>query len=135
MKKTLALLIPAVFAQGIGNVLLSMGMKEVGNSDWSEFLPLAIGSPTLWLGTVFLIVSFILFISTLSRTDLSFVIPVVSMEVVVNVILANYFLHEVISLARWTGVLFISLGVILVMRSESQKAQRKRENLQSFGRR
>lgn len=99
-----------------------MRMKEIGNSGWFNLLPRAIESPTLWLGTVLLMVSFILFASSLSWADLSFVIPAVSMEVAVNVVLANYFLHEAISPARWAGVLFISLGVIMVMRSESQKA-------------
>jgi len=128
VKKTLAVLIPAVFAQAVGNVFLSMRMKEVGNSNWLDLFPRAIESPTLWLGTVLLIVSFILFASALSWADLSFVIPAVSMEVAVNVILANYFLHEVVSLTRWTGVLFISLGVILVVRSERYKAVEKKEN-------
>ncbi len=127
MKKTLAVLIPAVFAQAVGNVFLSMRMKEVGNSNWFDLLPRAIESPFFWLGTVLLIVSFILFASALSWADLSFVIPAVSMEVAVNVILANHFLHEVISLTRWAGVLFISLGVILVVRSEHYKAVQKKE--------
>jgi len=135
VKKTLAVLIPAVFAQAVGNVFLSMRMKEVGSSIWFDLLPRAIESPTLWIGTVLLIVSFILFASSLSWADLSFVIPAVSMEVAVNVILANYFLHEVISLTRWAGVLFISLGVILVMRSERYKVVEKREDLRAYGRR
>ena len=129
MRKTLTVLIPAVFAQAAGNVFLSMRMKEVGNNNWFDLLPRAIESPTLWLGTVLLIVSFILFASALSWADLSFVIPSVSMEVAVNVIFANYFLHEVISVTRWAGVLFISLGVILVVRSERYKAVRKKEDL------
>jgi len=135
MKKTFAVLIPAVFAQAVGNVFLSMRMKEVGSSIWFDLLPRAIESPALWIGTVLLIVSFILFASSLSWADLSFVIPAVSMEVAVNVILANYFLHEVISLTRWAGVLFISLGVILVMRSERYKVVEKREDLRAYGRR
>ena len=106
-----------------------MRMKEIGNSSWFSLLPRAVESPTVWLGTVLLMVSFILFASSLSWADLSFVIPAVSMEVAVNVVLANYFLHEVISLTRWAGVLFISAGVIMVMRSESQKAIRKKDNL------
>ena len=128
MKKTLAILIPAVLAQAVGNVFLSMTMKEIGNSSWLNLLPRAVESPTVWLGTVLLMVSFILFASSLSWADLSFVIPAVSMEVALNVVLASYFLHEVISLTRWAGVLFISVGVIMVMRSESQKAIRKKEN-------
>jgi uncharacterized membrane protein len=128
VKKTLAVLIPAVIAQAAGNIFLSMRMKEVGNCSWFDLLPRAVESPTLWLGTVLLIVSFILFASALSWADLSFVIPAVSIEVAINVILANYFLHEVISLTRWSGVLFISLGVILVMQSEAQKTRRIKEH-------
>ena len=133
MKKTITVLIPAVLAQAAGNVFLSMRMKEVGGSHWFDLLPRAIESPTLWLGTALLIVSFLLFAAALSWADLSFVIPTVSIEVVVNVVLANCFLHEVISLTRWTGVFFISIGVLLVMRSESQKADRKADDLQSRG--
>jgi drug/metabolite transporter (DMT)-like permease len=45
------------------------------------------------------------------------------------VVFANYFLHEVVSLTRWMGVLFISIGVILVLRSEGQKAHRESEEI------
>ena len=78
-------------------------MKEIGDSNWLALLPRAVESPTLWLGTALLIVSFLLFAAALSWADLSFVVPAVSMEVVVNVVFAYYFLHEIISLARWTG--------------------------------
>ncbi len=122
LKKTLLVLIPAIFAQAGGNVFVSTSMKEVGNSSWFLLLPRAIESPTLWLGTVLLAVSFILFASALSWADLSFVVPAVSAEVILNVVFASYFLHEVVSLTRWTGVLLISMGVVLVLRSERQNA-------------
>ena len=109
-------------------------MKEVGSSNWFDLLPRAIESPTLWLGTALLIVSFLLFAAALSWADLSFVIPAVSIEVAVNAVFASYFLHEAISPTRWTGVLFISLGVLLVMRSESQKVKQEREVPRSDGR-
>jgi hypothetical protein len=129
VKKTIGVLIPAVLAQGAGNVFLSMRMKEVGSCNWLDLLPRAIESPTLWFGTALLVVSFLLFAAALSWADLSFVVPAVSVEVVVNVLLANYFLHEVISPMRWTGVLFISIGVLLVIRSERKKGRRQREDL------
>ncbi len=93
----------------------------MGAPIWLALLPRAIESPTLWIGTALLIVSFILFAAALSWADLSFVVPAVSMEVVVNVVFASYFLNEIVSLTRWTGVLLISIGVILVMRSERRK--------------
>lgn len=129
MKKTLAVLIPAVFAQAAGNVFLSTRMKEIGSSNGFVLLSRAAESPTLWLGIALLIVSFLLFAAALSWADLSFVVPAVSMEVAVNVVFAYYFLHETISLARWTGVLLISMGVILVIRSERHKAQRGQEEI------
>ena len=133
MKKTILVLIPAIFAQASGNVFLSMTMKEIGSSNWLVLLSRAVASPTLWVGTALLTVSFVLFASALSWADLSFVVPAVSMEVVVNVVFASYFLNEVVSLTRWMGVLFISVGVILVLRSERQKVHREREEVMGSG--
>jgi drug/metabolite transporter (DMT)-like permease len=129
LRKTILVLIPAIFAQAGGNVLLSMRMKEIGSSSWLPLVPRAVESSTLWFGTALLIVSFVLFATALSWADLSFVVPAISAEVVLNVVFANYFLHEVVSLTRWTGVLLISIGVILVLRSERQKAKRENEEI------
>lgn len=108
-------------------------MKEIGDSSWLALLPRAVESHTLWIGTALLILSFILFAAALSWADLSFVVPAVSLEVVVNVVFAYYFLEEVISPARWMGVLSISIGVLLVMRSERRKARREREGVLEDG--
>lgn len=123
LKKNITVLIVTIFAQATGNVFLSMKMKEIGGNGWLIFLARAVESPTFWFGTALLIVSFIFFAAALSWADLSFVVPAVSAEVVVNVVFANYFLSEVVSRTRWTGVLFISIGVILVLRSERQKTR------------
>ena len=135
LRKTIAVLLPAIFAQAAGNVFVSMKMKEIGDAHlWALFVRAA-ESPTLWLGTAPLIVSFALFAAALSWADLSFVVPAVSFEVVVNVAFASYFLQEGISLTRWTGVFIISCGIILVLRSERQKARRAAEEiLRSEGR-
>lgn len=127
MRKTIAILIPAILAQATGNVCLSMTMKEFGGRDLLTPLLQAMGSPALWFGTALLVISLVLFAAALSWADLSFVLPAVSLEVAVNVIFANYFLREVVSLKRWTGVLLITIGVLLVLRSERQKAKRERE--------
>jgi drug/metabolite transporter (DMT)-like permease len=136
VRKTIVVLIPAILAQATGNVFLSMSMKEIGISkDWLPLLIHVAENPAVWLGTALLAASFILFASALSWADLSFVVPAVSAEVMVNAIFARHFLREAISLARWTGVLFISLGVVLVLRSERQKTRRAEEEaLRSDGR-
>ncbi len=132
-RKTVAVLSLAIFAQATGNVFLSMEMKEIGSSSWSVFLARAVESPALWFGTALLIVSFVFFVTALSWADLSFVVPAVSAEVAVNVVFARCFLNEVVSLTRWTGVLLISVGVVLVMRSEHRKANRESGGIPTGG--
>jgi drug/metabolite transporter (DMT)-like permease len=119
----IALLGIAIVSQAIGNVLLSQGMKfisEGSSTIWSNWLAIslqAVRTPSILFGVGFLIMFFVLFATTLSRADLSFVLPAISSEVIVNVAFANYFLQETVSATRWLGVVLISIGVVLVVRS------------------
>lgn len=135
VNKTFGVLFPAILAQAAGNVFLSISMREAGGYAWLDLVPRVVGNPTLWLGTGLLIVSFLLFAAALSWADLSFVIPTVSIEVAVNVAFASYFLHEAVSLTRWMGVFLISIGVLLVVRSERRKSRQETESLRSDGER
>jgi drug/metabolite transporter (DMT)-like permease len=132
--RTYIILTLGIFAQATGNVFLSKEMKHIAlavQAIDSSFLVLffsAFENPVVWMGTGLLIISFLLFVAALSLADLSFVLPVVSIEVIVNVAFANYFLNEPVSLLRWMGTMLISTGVILVVRSEKQTAKhRKRQ--------
>ena len=104
-------------------------MKDVASAVQSadiSFLPLilqAAGSPLIWSGTGLLIIFFVLFLTVLSLADLSFVLPVISIEVIANVAFASYFLNEPVSTVRWLGTALISLGVILVFRSAGNKQE------------
>lgn len=119
--KTATVLIIAIVAQAIGNVYLTKAMKAVtaaGASD--DLLSVALraaGNPTLWLGTVLLIVFFALYSAALSWADLSFVLPATAFGYVLNVAAGHYFLNESVSPARWAGSAIITLGVFLVSRS------------------
>jgi drug/metabolite transporter (DMT)-like permease len=118
----IALLAIAVVSQAIGNVFLSQSMKSMSalhpvSGDWVAISLQICCSPSMLVGLGFLIVSFVLFATTLSRADLSFVLPVVSAEVVVNVAFAQYFLQETVPPTRWFGAVLISIGVVLVLRS------------------
>jgi multidrug transporter EmrE-like cation transporter len=121
--KIVALLAVAVLSQAMGNVLLSRGMKLIAGEgqpltrDWPAFFLQAVHTPSILLGVGFLIIFFALFATALSKADLSFVLPAISSEVVINVACANYFLHEAVSSTRWMGAVLISIGVILVLRS------------------
>lgn len=90
------------------------------SGDWVAISLQICCSSSMLVGLGFLIVSFVLFATTLSRADLSFVLPVVSAEVVVNVAFAQYFLQETVPPTRWFGAVLISIGVVLVLRSSQR---------------
>ena len=121
LMKTYAILALAVLAQATGNVCLSRGMRELSSaSSIFALFSQAVGSPAIWIGTALLLLFFFLFAAALSWADLSFVVPAISIEVVINVAFAQYFLKEPVSSVRWLGALLISIGVILVLRTGKQ---------------
>jgi uncharacterized membrane protein len=113
----------AIVSQAIGNVLLSQGMKFLSEGsptiwrDWLAVALQAVRTPSILVGVGLLIMFFVLFATALSRADLSFVLPAISSEVIVNVAFANYFLQETVSTTRWLGAVLISIGVVLVLKS------------------
>jgi uncharacterized membrane protein len=124
LMKTYAILALGVLAQATGNVCLSRGMKDLSSaSSIFVLFSQAVGSPAIWIGTALLLLFLFLFAAVLSWADLSFVVPAISIEVVINVAFAQYFLKEPVSAVRWLGVLLISIGVILVLRTGEQRAK------------
>ncbi|TLY34514.1 MAG: hypothetical protein E6K57_00835 [Nitrospirae bacterium] len=121
--RIIALLAVAIISQAVGNVLLSQGMKLIAEesqltwNNWVSIFLQAVQSPSILFGVGFYVIFFVLFAAALSRADLSFVLPAISSEVVLNVAFADYFLNETVSAIRWTGVLLISIGVGLVVQS------------------
>ncbi|HBZ57012.1 MAG TPA: hypothetical protein DEO88_16535 [Syntrophobacteraceae bacterium] len=132
--KNAIVLTTAVLSQAAGNTILSKGMKgfAAASRAQGDAGPLwmageLLGNPFVCLGTVLLIVFFVLFSAALSWEDLSFVVPVTSMGYVLSLVFANQFLQETISAARWSGTVLISLGVLLVAKSGARKAPSRQD--------
>jgi drug/metabolite transporter (DMT)-like permease len=143
--KTAVVLITAILAQAFGDVFLTKGMKaitslEAGDPGLSETLSQvshialqAIQSPMVWVGTLLLIVFFVLFSAALSWADLSFVLPATAFGYVLNVAAGNYFLGESVSNQRWAGAAVITLGVLFVSRSGERTSEIRPEELSTPG--
>ena len=118
--KTYVLLALMVAAGSAGDVLLSKGMKQIGEvRDWSPaalwdvFLQV-FTSPTIWLGIAGLLTFFVCYMLVLSWADLSYVLPASATSYVIVPLLGYFWLGETVKPLRWTGVAFICLGVALV---------------------
>ena len=105
----------------VGQIFIKRGLNHLGTLDISSgivlmylkiFLsPLVIAG----IGTYFLGVFFWLY--GLSKVELSFAFPFVSLSYVFVFLLSMFFLGESIPLMRWIGLLTICLGVVLVGRT------------------
>jgi len=129
--KTGIILVLAVLFQTAGNLLVSTGMKQVaftGSCELTHCLSLSLqvaATPSIWLGTLLLIIFFVLYAVLLSGADLSFVLPVSSFGYVLNVALAHYLLLEPVSKSRWVGTILTSMGVVFVSMTHADGAHRR----------
>jgi drug/metabolite transporter (DMT)-like permease len=109
-----------VLFSSLGNVLLSKGMKQVG--EIVDFSPLALFSVflktftngSIWLGILSLLLFFVSYLLMLSWADLSYVQPASAIGYAMVALLGYLVLGESVSPTRWIGVLFICGGVALV---------------------
>ncbi len=106
---------------GFGDVMLKRGMLDVGSiqlGHWQHVFT-AFLNPWILFGICCLAGFFYSYLTALSWADLSYVLPATALGYVVTALLSRFFLHEHISVWRWTGVLLISAGVGLVTRGPS----------------
>jgi drug/metabolite transporter (DMT)-like permease len=78
-------------------------------------------SPFLWLGIFSVLITFIVWSTILSKIDLSVAIPIASFSYILVPLTSIIFLHEKITILRWSGIFFILLGVIFVSLSSKEK--------------
>ncbi len=128
--KTIVVLIIAVLSQAVGNTILKKGMTELtaaaalqGDPGLLWMALHGLSSPIICLGTVMMVLFFVLFSAALSWEDLSFVAPATSLGYVLNLAFAHHFLNEVVSPTRWYGTALISLGVLLVAKSGTRSSR------------
>ncbi len=111
-RKYLVLLAIIIFGS-CGDVLLSRGMRDVGQIRLSQIPHLipALANPWILLGIGCLLIFFTSYSTALSWADLTFVLPATAIGYVVIALLSHFFLHEQISIQRWLGILLIVIGV------------------------
>lgn len=120
--KVIALIVVKDAIESFGDLFfkmgtLSTGIHNVTMSNMLEFIVRMTSNPLLWIGVVLYLTNFFLWITLLSRVDLSVAFPMSSLTYIFVPVLAILFLHEKVVLLRWTGIIFIIIGISLSGRS------------------
>jgi drug/metabolite transporter (DMT)-like permease len=116
-----------VFTNVVGNLLLSMGMRQLGSLLGQPPIAYiqALFHPLVAAGVALLIVWLISQMTLLSWADLSYVVPVTSIGYVLSALAGRVFLHELVTWKRWGGIGLIILGFILVSRTKPRASRAK----------
>ena len=121
--KTYILLVLMVCFGSVGNLLLSRGMKQIGEvRGWSaaELLKLFVTiftSAWIWMGIVTLLLFLVCFMVVLSWADYSYVSPASAAVFAVVPLVGRLLFGELVTPVRWAGIAIICLGVGLVGRT------------------
>jgi drug/metabolite transporter (DMT)-like permease len=112
-------LILAVLSSTSGEILLTMGMKRVGEPErlrpgaMLRFLGRAVRSGFFWSGLPLMTLWFYLMLALLSWAPVSFVVPATALSYAVGTLGARFVLRERVTLTRWAGVALVCAGVAL----------------------
>jgi len=117
--KTAIMVAVIVFADSAGDVLLTKGMKQVGEISTvrlGELISISrrvLVNKNFLSAVFFMAITFFSFLTVLSWADLSFVFPATSLVYVVGTLGAKFILKETVTAQRWAGTALVCLGVAL----------------------
>jgi uncharacterized membrane protein len=111
----IAVIIAGVIFAAFGQVSWKMGMNQVGTPGISSLASVLV-NPFVLLGFVMYGLSTIFWLIALSKKDLSFVYPFISLTYVLVLVLSSLVLKESIGLNKLVGTLIIIFGLIIIAR-------------------
>jgi drug/metabolite transporter (DMT)-like permease len=114
------MIIVTVILNTTGQFLIKAGVNKIGKIDFSNLFASLIEAATngfVIAGFFSYAFSALLWVVLLSRTELSWAFPMVSLSYVITALAAPVFLNETFSYMRFVGILIICLGVFFVSRT------------------
>jgi drug/metabolite transporter (DMT)-like permease len=104
-----------------GELCMARAMRTVG--EVTNFRPRALigvalralSVPWTWLGLGLMTMAFLALLAVLAVENVSFVVPVTALSYAVGALGGSLFLQERVTPSRWTGVLLVCIGVMMVL--------------------
>ncbi len=127
MAKLIVFLLFALTLEAVGVVLLSQGLRQIGDLQQITFGEVArvvgrgLANSSILLGILFETIFFAALLIMLKNWDVSLIWPLTSLGFVLTTLAAKYIRHEDITALRWSGVVLIMIGASLVGWSEKSK--------------
>lgn len=122
MTAYLPMILFTVLTNALAQIFLKQGMLATGQFSFTAdgivaAMPRLALNPFLAAGMAMFVISMASHLLVLSRVELSFAYPFLSLAYVVVTIASYFFFGETVSAYRIAGVIFICAGTILIARS------------------
>ena len=122
MQKYVPLILAVVTTNALSQLLLKQGMIRIGKFDFGgntllKMLPVIAFNPYVVGGLMVLVFSMGLHLMALSRVELSFAYPFLSISYVLVLIAGYFWFGESVNASRILGVALICFGTFFVARS------------------
>ena len=122
MTRYLPLILLGVLLNATAQLCLKQGMRQVGHFAFTLENLAPIGfkvglNPFVFAGLVCYVVSVVVWLLALSRVDVSYAYPLLSVGYIVTAFAGQYFFSEALGPMRWAGIIVICVGVYLITRS------------------
>ena len=119
--QNIVLIIVSVLLNCSAQLLIRKGMLDVGEISSGASLisniPVMLTNIFLWISIFCYLISFIMWIVVLSKMEVSFAYPFLSIGYVISAVAGYMFFAESVTPVRIAGIIVICIGVILISRS------------------
>lgn len=114
----IVVILSSVFCSSMAHVVLKIGMNRVKGAGAGVNMILATAlEPFVILGMVMHVLALAIWLYALSKVEVSFAYPFISLGFALVLAYSHFFLHESVNVWRLAGVLLICGGVALVAKS------------------
>ena len=114
------LIISSVLLNCAAQLLIRKGMLQIGGMGLGQMLHsigTLITNVWLWLAMICYAISILIWMNVLSKVEVSFAYPFLSIGYVISAVIGFFFFGENLSAIRIAGIIVICIGVVLISRS------------------
>jgi len=122
MARYLPLILSGVLLNASAQLALKQGMRQIGHFEFKLANVFSIGqnvalNPFVIIGLGCYVFSVVIWLLVLSRVEVSYAYPLLSVGYIVTALAGRYLFAEALTPTRWAGILVICAGVWLITRT------------------
>ncbi len=120
--QTIMIILLSVLLNCSAQLCMKKGMMVIGEitggmQGFIAVLPVMMTNFYLWISAICYVVSILLWLVVLSKVDVSYAYPFLSIGYVLSAVVGYFAFHESVTFIRVIGIIVICVGVILISRS------------------